>query len=361
MEYVSEDGFHIEIDDLSADRKREIIIYNSDSSFMQLYDMQDPYIIMMEDCSVTSDVLSFYQYSPGRRARITTRISSCPYYNPRSLHQHSFFEAMLVLSGTVTHRVGNKSFLYREGQCCIMNRNIKHCEEFSSDFQAVFIPMTEDYLNWILDRDPYSRADGLYTAQGSRIYQLVRENGRNQTFYEKVYLDFTPIVGAEGILAQLRPLIDQIIGETVHRRAGYAHMVAGLFLRFFSVLEDPSQFCFARVQTDSGMQEYLFTKISHILEANHGRMSREELEELLNYNGEYLNRIVKKYTGMNLTEYGQTFYLAEAKKLLSETDKSIAEIIAELGFSNRSHFYRVFTSYYGVTPNELRRADAAAP
>ena len=45
----------------------------------------------------------------------------------------------------------------------------------------------------------------------------------------------------------------------------------------------------------------------------------------------------------------------EARALLSNTDKSISAIIDELGFSNRSHFYRLFEKAYGQTPLDYRR------
>lgn len=76
---------------------------------------------------------------------------------------------------------------------------------------------------------------------------------------------------------------------------------------------------------------------------------------LLHYNGEYLNRIVKKQTGKTILEYGQSIYLEEARQLLSNTDKSISSIIEELGFSNRSHFYRLFKTAFGETPLDYRK------
>ena len=66
-------------------------------------------------------------------------------------------------------------------------------------------------------------------------------------------------------------------------------------------------------------------------------------------------RIVKKQTGKTILEYGQSIYLDEAKQMLAETDKSISAIIEELGFSNRSHFYRLFKQAYGETPLDYRK------
>lgn len=90
------------------------------------------------------------------------------------------------------------------------------------------------------------------------------------------------------------------------------------------------------------------------------RITRDGSEEQMNYSSDYLNRILKKYTAMTLTEYGQTFYLENARKMLLETDKTISNTIRETGFSNRSYFYRFFAEKYGATPQEYRRANTEA-
>ena len=128
-----------------------------------------------------------------------------------------------------------------------------------------------------------------------------------------------------------------------------------VFARLLRLLGDPDLFSINRIHSHSQGQEYLFSKISHIMRSSHGRCTREELEMLLHYNGEYLNRIVKKQTGKTILEYGQSIYLEEARQLLSNTDKSISSIIEELGFSNRSHFYRLFKNAFGETPLDYRK------
>ena len=84
-------------------------------------------------------------------------------------------------------------------------------------------------------------------------------------------------------------------------------------------------------------------------------MSRLALEKALCYSGNYINTIVKKYTGMCLYDYGLSFTLKNAASLLTETDIPISSISAQLGFTNRTHFYKVFREKYGVSPGEYRK------
>ena len=58
---------------------------------------------------------------------------------------------------------------------------------------------------------------------------------------------------------------------------------------------------------------------------------------------------------MNLFEYGMTFCMKEAARLLEETDLSVTAIAEALKFSNQGHFYKLFKQTYGMLPKEYRR------
>ena len=75
----------------------------------------------------------------------------------------------------------------------------------------------------------------------------------------------------------------------------------------------------------------------------------------MNYNADYLNRVVKKSTGLTLVEYGQLFRLQEAAALLIESDLSIYNIMSKSVFSNRSYFNKIFLGKFGMLPNEYRK------
>ena len=44
-----------------------------------------------------------------------------------------------------------------------------------------------------------------------------------------------------------------------------------------------------------------------------------------------------------------------AAQMLTSSKDNITEIGYTLGFTNRTHFYKVFKSTYGITPAEYRR------
>lgn len=331
-------------------------IRNWNSSLFQFYEFSTPLSFIIETCSISSKSFTIYQIIPGKIQKSEFDPSGFPNYDHRPLHRHNCFELMFLFSGTIQHRIENRTFTYRPGQCCIMNRNIKHVEDFSSDFQAPFLQLMPDFAAQICNNDVYYE-DGACKLRDSAIYQLIRKNQSQQETYEKIYLDILPVVPEDKALSLAAPFFQQILDEIVQQKPGYFSMVKSLLARFFAALEDPSLFRLSEIHVDASSHEYLLTKLALLMESKHGRITRTELEEQMNYSSDYLNRIVKKYTAMNLTEYGQTFYLEDARRMLLKTDKTISEIICELGFSNRSHFYRIFAEKYGVTPQEYRQAN----
>ncbi len=98
----------------------------------------------------------------------------------------------------------------------------------------------------------------------------------------------------------------------------------------------------------------LFSRIEHLLEENSGRLSREELSHALHYSGDYLNRIVHKYTGLSLHRYGMELCIKKAAHELLGTTDSVSAIADRLCFTNRSYFYKLFEETYGMTPKEFR-------
>ena len=47
--------------------------------------------------------------------------------------------------------------------------------------------------------------------------------------------------------------------------------------------------------------------------------------------------------------------MERAAVLLRETDKSLSEVAADVGFTSQSHFIQKFKKHHGVTPKEYQR------
>jgi AraC-like DNA-binding protein len=65
---------------------------------------------------------------------------------------------------------------------------------------------------------------------------------------------------------------------------------------------------------------------------------------------------VNTVVGQNVSQYVNSFRIAEACDLLENTEKSITEIMFDVGFQTKSNFNREFRRITDMTPKDWRVA-----
>lgn len=86
----------------------------------------------------------------------------------------------------------------------------------------------------------------------------------------------------------------------------------------------------------------------------HDEISNTELGAIFGYHPFYISKILKERKGITLHQYVINYRLKYACRLLECTNKSIAEIAEELGFTDASYFTKSFKASFSVTPKEYR-------
>lgn len=271
----------------------------------------------------------------------------------RTLHQHAYYEIVFVLEGELMQHLENGVFRYRAGDACFLNRNVHHREGYESDCSLVFVNIRQPFFQALYTENPV-RPGQMQAARGP-VAQFIEENEKAAGL-EREYLDFAAASARpEGGAKTAEAILGQLEAEMTGQTAGYAFRVQGLLLQLFEELENPAHYHISRIRIDSSPDEFICTRVVRYLEACHGRASRAQLGELLHYNGDYLNRIVKRHTGSTIAQLGQAICMREAKKRLAESGESISSILASLGIVNRTYFYQMFTREVGLSPGEYRR------
>lgn len=78
------------------------------------------------------------------------------------------------------------------------------------------------------------------------------------------------------------------------------------------------------------------------------------LAELAGRSREHVNRVLQARTGRTATATINQLRLNRAAALLRMTDRPIATVAVDCGFSNLSHFYRLFNARFKVAPRRYR-------
>jgi len=84
-------------------------------------------------------------------------------------------------------------------------------------------------------------------------------------------------------------------------------------------------------------------------------ISLESVSQKAGFNATYFSLLFKKETGMNFLEYLTEVRIKEAKLLLSDPRKAIADVAEEVGYSDVKHFSRLFTRSTGLHPSKFRK------
>jgi hypothetical protein len=85
-------------------------------------------------------------------------------------------------------------------------------------------------------------------------------------------------------------------------------------------------------------------------------LSLKEVSQSLHVHPTYLSREFSKYfNDLSFGDYIRKLRIEKAVQLLNESDHSLAEIAYLTGFSDQSHFNRIFKKYTGKRPSEFRK------
>ncbi|WP_419875410.1 response regulator [Candidatus Pristimantibacillus sp. PTI5] len=83
-------------------------------------------------------------------------------------------------------------------------------------------------------------------------------------------------------------------------------------------------------------------------------LSRETVAEQVYLHPDHLTRLFKKETGHTITDYVLLERIKLAKEMLTQTNVPISAISSSVGYSNFSHFTKVFKKYALMGPTEYR-------
>lgn len=83
-------------------------------------------------------------------------------------------------------------------------------------------------------------------------------------------------------------------------------------------------------------------------------LTLRSLAEQFNANSVYLGRLFKEETGQTFTMYLNSVRMREAKRLLAETDMTVADIASTIGYASIGYFVNQFKKMFSCSPREYR-------
>ncbi|MGL4336822.1 MAG: AraC family transcriptional regulator [Turicibacter sp.] len=265
-----------------------------------------------------------------------TRTGAFP---PRMNHKHNYYEMIYVCQGAYKQEIQGKLITLNAGDACILNQNVRHKDfEITRHHTVLFFCFSNDFFdNHLKD----------FTNKNQLFDQFVNINPVEKS-NRAHYLLFRSKHPTNSYL-----IVQYIILEYFNRQVGSHYLLLGLFMRLFYTFTTRYESAELMV-CDQTKLSRVWEMIEAYVDEHLADLSRDKLAEVLHYNANYINTIVKQTTGQTFSEYVCYKRIEMAVELLKNSEMSVNQIIKEVGYQNKSYFYKIFTSKYGITPQEFR-------
>lgn len=123
---------------------------------------------------------------------------------------------------------------------------------------------------------------------------------------------------------------------------------------FFSVFKYHMDSELSSSVNSSAAQKYIDFSVNYIKINYDQNITVSKLTEILGVSQPYLYKIYKEAFGKSPKEFITEYRINQAKRILSETDLSIADTARSVGFSDSFAFSKCFSSRQGCSPTKYR-------
>ena len=258
-----------------------------------------------------------------------------PRYLPPKTHAHEFYEIQYVYSGSFQQTIMNTEIFLQKGDLCFIAPHTDHKVWVnshdtilinilvrSSTFRSTFMNLMgqDDIVSDFFTKNTYQ--------SGSSPYILCRTDS------EEI----------------LQKIIMEMLDECARPKKYSVRYLNALLELFIIQLLRLHEFHFTIGKSTENVENESILAIMRYIQSNFRTVTLPDAAKFFNYSEAHLSRLIKKFTGKNFTGIIQTIKIQYSARLLAECKMSIAEIIDEVGYTDSSHFYRVFKRYYNMTP-----------
>lgn len=102
------------------------------------------------------------------------------------------------------------------------------------------------------------------------------------------------------------------------------------------------------------------SKIVEYLETHYAReIPLQEIADMVGFNKNYTCSVFKRDSGMTIGTCQTIIRIHKAAELISFSDLNLTQVATATGFTNLSHFNRIFKKVVGIPPGQYRRMFAA--
>ncbi|WP_462328206.1 AraC family transcriptional regulator [Desulfobaculum sp.] len=250
-------------------------------------------------------------------------------------HTHAAYSVGLVERGSATFALRDAWHSVRGGQLVIIPPNVAHA--CNPDAASVMV-----YWMFYIDASFLERGAREMFGSDAVLPQFSHPVVESPALYARWKK------ACEAIAAECGPLQKQscLLGAVADVLQLYMRQERGMAARDVGAPAESGSPAVARAQ------DYIAQRVQQ-------KITLDELAQAANMSRYHLLRLFQAQVGLAPHAYQNQLRVNEGKALLQQ-DLSISHIAAQLGFTDQSHFSRVFKQFTGATPVQYRRGGRVA-
>ena len=283
-------------------------------------------------------------------ASIRHRVISCEaVYDEKNafanLYSGDLFEASIVVSGSGIHRVIDQDVPCKEGDIYIIPPETPHGYFVTEENERLTVrQLLFDISDWF---------DGEIVTRGKR------------RFCFGVFNDSQTIACARlngSMRDRVDVLYDAIETEITERQNEWYDAVRGYLSNLLINVGRYMDCAIKNVSFGSSKDWHVVLKTLKLIEEEYSNseLTLEWISERFFISKSHLSRIFKSLVGTTFFEYLRGVRFDHACKLLERNEMNVEEIVEKCGLRDVSSFYKNFSAYMHMTPNEYRQSKCAS-
>lgn len=256
------------------------------------------------------------------------------------LHGHQFYELLYLSRGKGTHRVGGEARKARDGDLFLLAPGDVHDATGLRGSEGVLLLFKGEAL-------AVDRSDSAFVSMPDELVLLPFAPTTEPAASRHLHVSPKDRPRWNAHLSALeRELQQPTLGSTEAARAWLT-----------LILIDAARLAAPSVSRFQPAARPLLAQVFQFIEARYRQpISLADVSQSVGKSPAYLTDFVKRQTGRSVLAWIIERRMAEARRLLVETTKDVAEIAEAVSYLDPGYFIRQFRKAHGVTPLQYRQS-----